>query len=351
MGRLHHRSPGRLLGSPLCPRARCRPFDGSRSPENARTCCWSHAHIAASSEHARSGTAGSWNPSGIPAAPVATPTVASVPQASFSRQFSMSAANPVASPGPSKSPGDPSQPIPVDPPPTATPQNTPLAPPVPIITLQGNTLTANAASAYILGSQTLAPGGAPITVSGTPISLAPSATALFVAGTTIPLPLSSSHIPPAAPGPAHLHITTLSSAFPFGSAVYTENVASGLVIGTQTLTPGGKITVSGTIISLGAGGGGTGGGGAAATSAGSSPQGLGAVILSAFGGAVPAGGTSSTTLSGKPSSSLSVSSSSSSSVNINAFKGAAAGRADGMGRVVFTMLTVVVSVVMGTGVA
>jgi hypothetical protein len=35
-----------------------------------------------------------------------------------------------------------------------------------------------------------------------------------------------------------------------GSVTYTENDSSGIVIGTQTLTPGGVITVSGTVLSL-----------------------------------------------------------------------------------------------------
>jgi len=47
-----------------------------------------------------------------------------------------------------------------------------------------STLTANAASAYVIGTQTLSPGGPAITVSGTPLSLAPEGTALVVGTST-----------------------------------------------------------------------------------------------------------------------------------------------------------------------
>ena len=75
----------------------------------------------------------------------------------------------------------------------------------------------------VYGSQTLVPGGPALTVSGTVFSLPPSGTDLVVNGVTQPVP-----IVPAA----------------------TE----ALVLGSETLTPGGAITVSGTVLSLAPGG-------------------------------------------------------------------------------------------------
>ena len=101
----------------------------------------------------------------------------------------------------------------------------------PVITIGSQLITANAASQYIVGSQTLVPGAA-ITVSGTVISLAPSASDLVVGGTTITL---------AAGGEPVITI---------GSQLITANAASQYIVGSQTLVPGAAITVSGTIISL-----------------------------------------------------------------------------------------------------
>ena len=211
--------------------------------------------------------------------------------------------NPVPLLGPSNIPADPSRIFSLGPASAITPQDNPLTTLVPVITVQGIPLTANSASAYVAGLQTLKPGGPAITISGAVISLAPSATALVVAGTTIPIPRLTSPLDsqltvgPSAytvnsasgfvigsqtltpgdqvpvsgtvysipPGSTAVTVTgsiipvplkasalvTPSNAFMFGSSVYTENSASNFIIGSQTLTPGGKITVSGTIISLG----------------------------------------------------------------------------------------------------
>ncbi|MCJ1411893.1 hypothetical protein MMC19_005985 [Ptychographa xylographoides] len=105
----------------------------------------------------------------------------------------------------------------------------------PVITIQNTAITANSASAYIVGSQTLIAGSTAIIVAGTPISLAPSASAIIIGGTTIPLPLSSTQAVP--------HIS-------FGNSVYAADSGSTFIIGSQTLKPGGEITISGTTISL-----------------------------------------------------------------------------------------------------
>ena len=85
-------------------------------------------------------------------------------------------------------------------------------------------------------SQTLVPGGAPVTISGTFVSLAPSATAIVIGTSTFAL----------TPGAE----ATEAPVFTFGSSIYTENPGSSFIIDSQTLTPGGEITIDGTVISL-----------------------------------------------------------------------------------------------------
>ncbi|MCJ1335629.1 hypothetical protein MMC09_000901 [Bachmanniomyces sp. S44760] len=127
---------------------------------------------------------------------------------------------------------------------TPVPEITTLA--APAITLpDGETLTPNSASQYIIGSQTLAPGQA-ITVSGTPYSLAPGNTALVVGSSTELLtPSLESLIPTATIEVAVAPDITLP-----GGPTITPNSASDYVIGSQTLSPGQAITVSGTTFSL-----------------------------------------------------------------------------------------------------
>ena len=106
----------------------------------------------------------------------------------------------------------------------------------PPLTFGSQTFTADSASNYIVNGQTLVPGAPAITVSGTPISLAPGATQAIVGGSsTIKL----------APGTTPLPLT-------IGTRVYTADSMSEYIIAGQTLIPGGPaITVSGTPISLG----------------------------------------------------------------------------------------------------
>lgn len=119
----------------------------------------------------------------------------------------------------------------------------PTSPNVPAVTVQPaltvgtQIVTSNAQSQYIVGSQTLTPGGA-ITVDGTKISLAPGGTEAVVGSITKQL------IPglvPAVTAPPNLAI---------GTQTVTPNGQGQYVVGTQTLTPGGVMTVSGTRISL-----------------------------------------------------------------------------------------------------
>ena len=103
----------------------------------------------------------------------------------------------------------------------------------------GQTYTANSANQIVVAGQTLSPGGA-ITVSGTPISEAAGGAFAVVGGST-----QSLITPAPSQGPALLT---------FGGSTYTANAASHFVVGGQTLTPGGQITVSGTVLSEGASG-------------------------------------------------------------------------------------------------
>ncbi len=101
---------------------------------------------------------------------------------------------------------------------------------LPAITIAGTTYTANSASQYIIGTQTLIGGAPGITIGRVPYSLAPSATALVSRSVTIPLASGPSRTPPP--------IT-------IGGTTYTANSASQYFIGTQTLVPNsGPITIN-----------------------------------------------------------------------------------------------------------
>nr|OQO23026.1 hypothetical protein B0A51_08771 [Rachicladosporium sp. CCFEE 5018] len=121
--------------------------------------------------------------------------------------------------------------------PTASPQA--IASP-PAIVLGSSTITRNSAAQLVVGSQTLSAGGPAIVASGTTISLAPSATAIVVNGATSQILYTHSVQPPAGP-------TIIS----IGSSIVTANSASQFVVGSQTLSAGGAaITQGGTTFSL-----------------------------------------------------------------------------------------------------
>ena len=100
------------------------------------------------------------------------------------------------------------------------------------------TFTADSSSQFVIDGQTLTPNGV-ITVSGTPISLGPDGSTVVIAGSTEALGSN----PTTTSGP-QLVLT-------LGDSSITANSNSQFVIGGQTLTPGGTITVSGTPIQLG----------------------------------------------------------------------------------------------------
>jgi hypothetical protein len=61
-----------------------------------------------------------------------------------------------------------------------------------VVTLDSSTLTRGSSSQYIVGSQTLSPGGTIIVISGTTVSLTSQGTALVVNGETTPVVVASS---------------------------------------------------------------------------------------------------------------------------------------------------------------
>ncbi|KAL8710604.1 MAG: hypothetical protein Q9220_004828 [cf. Caloplaca sp. 1 TL-2023] len=106
----------------------------------------------------------------------------------------------------------------------------------PAITVGGTTITPNSASQFVVGSQTLVPGGAAITHSGTMISLAPLASAAVVGGQTQDL------TPPSV---------TPAPSITVGGQVVTANSASQFQFGGQTLKPGAApVVINGQTVSL-----------------------------------------------------------------------------------------------------
>ncbi|KAG4441316.1 hypothetical protein IFR05_003179 [Cadophora sp. M221] len=101
-----------------------------------------------------------------------------------------------------------------------------------VVVVDGTSITGNTESGFIIGTQTLFLGSA-ITASGQVITL-PS--------------------PTATPTPAPTQTQTQSpETIPvilIGSSTFTQNSASAFIIGSQTLSPGSAVTVSGQVISL-----------------------------------------------------------------------------------------------------
>lgn len=104
----------------------------------------------------------------------------------------------------------------------------------PIVIVGSQSIILDSASHFVVAGQTLTPGAPEISIQGTPVSLAPSAIAIVVAGSTIALP-----VPVSAP------VVTI------GDRPVTANSALKYVVDSKTLIPGGTaIMVSGTLVSL-----------------------------------------------------------------------------------------------------
>ncbi|CAG8953788.1 hypothetical protein HYFRA_00006680 [Hymenoscyphus fraxineus] len=113
-------------------------------------------------------------------------------------------------------------------------QRTPPTTARPQLVFGGTTYCQNGASNFEIASQILTPGGV-VTVSGTTLSLAPKATEVFI--NNIPFPVYQT------PNIAKPQLV-------IGDSTYFQDTSSNFVIASQTLIPGGIITASGTTISL-----------------------------------------------------------------------------------------------------
>lgn len=109
------------------------------------------------------------------------------------------------------------------------------------IEIGNSTYTPDQGSIYHIDSQTLTPDGA-ITVGGTTVSLAESATAAVVNGVSET---------PLAPSTTSVQKTTLAPALTFGGSTYSAEYAISYMIAEKVLSPGGEVVESGTTISLG----------------------------------------------------------------------------------------------------
>jgi hypothetical protein len=110
---------------------------------------------------------------------------------------------------------------------------------MPFVTLGDATATLTSGSLYVVGTQTLQPGGPAIPFSGTPVSLTPEATAVVIGSSTSNLVPTANAV--SGMGPLSI----------LGDETATLDSGSLYLVGTQTLTPGGSVvTSSGTHISL-----------------------------------------------------------------------------------------------------
>lgn len=106
-----------------------------------------------------------------------------------------------------------------------------------VLTVDGATITASPANAFVVDGQTAVPGGAPITVDGTVISVPASGKAIVVDGRTVQGEFAS------------------STEFNINGMAITAQPGIGFPIAGQTLQAGGPaITVDGTRLSLAPGG-------------------------------------------------------------------------------------------------
>ena len=110
----------------------------------------------------------------------------------------------------------------------------------PLITFDGSTFTADASSDFTVNGQTLTPGSN-IDVSGTPISYPSAGTAVGTGTST-----------------THLSFATFTGsntpAITFAGSTYTADASSDFIINSQTLSPGGAVTIGGTPVSYAAAG-------------------------------------------------------------------------------------------------
>lgn len=121
-------------------------------------------------------------------------------------------------------------------PPEASRSNPPV-----ILPIGSSSIVANPEGNFVIGSQTLIPGGSPITALGKSIYLQPSNPAAVIDGSTVALQQKPLELGYSTP-PIILHV---------GSSSIAANSEGNLVIGSQTLIPGGSpVTALGKSIYL-----------------------------------------------------------------------------------------------------
>ena len=104
-------------------------------------------------------------------------------------------------------------------------------------TIAGQPVSMDTSSRFIIGTQTLTPGGA-ITISGTPFSFPLSSSYVITGTSKVPIASNSA--------------SALPQTLIFGGHTYTADSATVFVIGSQTVIPGDPaITISGSQISFG----------------------------------------------------------------------------------------------------
>lgn len=117
----------------------------------------------------------------------------------------------------------------------------------PVITVESNPVTANSQGQFIIGSQTLTPGGPAITDNGNTYSLAPSGSVAVINGVTTSL----ANAPAPTPAPV---LVVNGQTVP----AFVDKGTTQFVLGPgQTLTPGGVLAISGTTYSMPASGSGS----------------------------------------------------------------------------------------------
>ena len=99
-----------------------------------------------------------------------------------------------------------------------------------ILTFGGHTYTANSAGSFVLGSQTLVPGGPAVTVDGTTLSLLPTPTAAVIDGSTESLVPAVTAVPTAV--------------IMIGGKTYTADAGGKFVVDGTTISPGGSAVVA-----------------------------------------------------------------------------------------------------------
>ncbi|PPJ50873.1 hypothetical protein CBER1_07090 [Cercospora berteroae] len=114
--------------------------------------------------------------------------------------------------------------------------------PQPKMTLGDTVITGDSNTQFVVGDQTLAPGGPAVTEGGNTIELPSQATAIIINGN--PTPIAQPEEPANVPAPE----------WTFGQNTITANSANEFVIASRTIIPGGEaVTIAGTTLSLATG--------------------------------------------------------------------------------------------------